>query len=83
VTALGERMFRTAARQVSRSPHVTVRRRVDTDGRTSLHRRGACCLRKAAAQAMVERCQGNKSEAAKILEISRKHLYTLLDEGKG
>jgi DNA-binding NtrC family response regulator len=34
----------------------------------------------AAAHAMVERCGGNKSEAAKILEISRKHLYTLLEE---
>jgi len=32
----------------------------------------------AAAHAMVVRCGGNKSEAAKALETSRKHLYTLL-----
>lgn len=32
----------------------------------------------AAAHAMVIRCGGNKSEAAKALETSRKHLYTLL-----
>ena len=32
----------------------------------------------AAAKAMVERCSGNKSEAAKVLGISRKHLYALL-----
>src|SRR5690606_7495938 len=31
-----------------------------------------------AAAAMVARCGGNKSEAAKELGISRKHLYTLL-----
>ena len=37
-------------------------------------------IEKAAAHAMVERCKGNKSEAAKMLEISRKHLYTLLEE---
>jgi transcriptional regulator with PAS, ATPase and Fis domain len=35
-------------------------------------------IERAAAQAMVERCGGNKSEAAKVLEISRKHLYSLL-----
>ncbi|MEX2571139.1 MAG: sigma-54 dependent transcriptional regulator [Gemmatimonadota bacterium] len=33
-----------------------------------------------AAHAMVDRCGGNKSEAAKALGISRKHLYTLLTE---
>jgi DNA-binding NtrC family response regulator len=35
-------------------------------------------IEEAAAQAMVSRCNGNKSEAAKALGISRKHLYTLL-----
>ena len=33
----------------------------------------------AAAKAMVERCGGNKSEAAKVLGVSRKHLYALLN----
>ncbi len=37
-------------------------------------------IERAAARAMVDRCQGNKSEAAKMLEISRKHLYALLGE---
>jgi DNA-binding NtrC family response regulator len=35
-------------------------------------------IEEAAAHAMVERCAGNKSEAAKALGVSRKHLYTLL-----
>jgi len=35
-------------------------------------------IQQAAASAMLERCRGNKSEAAKMLGISRKHLYTLL-----
>ena len=40
-------------------------------------------IERAAAIAMVERCGGNKSEAAKALGISRKHLYSLLrGEGK-
>lgn len=40
-------------------------------------------IERAAAAAMVERCGGNKSEAAKALGISRKHLYALLrGEGK-
>lgn len=37
----------------------------------------------AAAHAMVERCGGNKSEAAKALGISRKHLYVLLSRRGG
>lgn len=35
-------------------------------------------IERAAAAAMVRRCGGNKSEAAKVLGISRKHLYTLI-----
>jgi DNA-binding NtrC family response regulator len=35
-------------------------------------------IEEAAARAMVDRCGGNKSEAAKALGISRKHLYALL-----
>jgi transcriptional regulator with PAS, ATPase and Fis domain len=37
----------------------------------------------AAAKAMVDRCGGNKSEAAKALAISRKHLYVLLSRQAG
>jgi DNA-binding NtrC family response regulator len=40
-------------------------------------------IEKAAARAMVTRCGGNKSEAAKALAISRKHLYTLLAAEEG
>lgn len=40
-------------------------------------------IEEAAAQEMVKRCKGNKSEAAKVLGISRKHLYTLLKRGGG
>jgi DNA-binding NtrC family response regulator len=39
-------------------------------------------IEQAAARAMVERCGGNKSEAAKALQISRKHLYSLLSRGE-
>lgn len=39
-------------------------------------------IERAAARAMVERCGGNKSDAAKALKISRKHLYTLLTDGQ-
>ena len=35
-------------------------------------------IERAAAVLMVERCGGNKSEAAKALGVSRKHLYVLL-----
>lgn len=35
-------------------------------------------INQAAAHAMLEWCGGNKSEAAKVLGISRKHLYELL-----
>jgi transcriptional regulator with PAS, ATPase and Fis domain len=38
-------------------------------------------IERAAAAAMVARCAGNKSEAAKALGVSRKHLYTLLGPG--
>jgi transcriptional regulator with PAS, ATPase and Fis domain len=37
----------------------------------------------AAARAMTEYCGGNKSEAAKALGISRRHLYVLLRNGEG
>jgi DNA-binding NtrC family response regulator len=37
----------------------------------------------AAALAMTEYCGGNKSEAAKALGISRRHLYVLLRNGEG
>ncbi len=37
----------------------------------------------AAARAMTEYCGGNKSEAAKALGISRRHLYVLLKKGEG
>ena len=37
----------------------------------------------AAARAMTEHCGGNKSEAAKALGISRRHLYVLLRNGEG
>jgi DNA-binding NtrC family response regulator len=37
-------------------------------------------IERAAAHAMVEHCGGNKSQAAKALGISRKHLYSLLSE---
>lgn len=37
----------------------------------------------AAARAMTEYCGGNKSEAAKALGISRRHLYVLLKKGDG
>lgn len=37
----------------------------------------------AAARAMTEYCGGNKSEAAKALGISRRHLYVLLKNGEG
>ena len=40
-------------------------------------------IERAAARAMVDRCGGNKSEAAKSLEISRKHLYALLAQEAG
>jgi two-component system, NtrC family, response regulator HydG len=40
-------------------------------------------IEEAAAKAMVERCAGNKSEAAKALGISRKHLYVLLARSGG
>lgn len=40
-------------------------------------------IEEAAAKAMLEYCDGNKSEAAKRLGISRKHLYTLLGRGEG
>jgi DNA-binding NtrC family response regulator len=36
-------------------------------------------IERAAARAMMEWCRGNKSEAAKALGISRKHLYALLN----
>lgn len=36
----------------------------------------------AAARAMTEYCGGNKSEAAKALGISRRHLYVLLKKGE-
>jgi DNA-binding NtrC family response regulator len=36
-------------------------------------------IERAAAHAMLARCNGNKSEAAKALGVSRKHLYTLLE----
>ncbi|MEX2582527.1 MAG: sigma-54 dependent transcriptional regulator [Gemmatimonadota bacterium] len=36
-------------------------------------------IQQAAARAMVDRCGGNKSEAAKALGVSRKHLYSLLN----
>jgi transcriptional regulator with PAS, ATPase and Fis domain len=38
-------------------------------------------IAQAAARAMTEYCGGNKSEAAKALGISRKHLYALLNDG--
>jgi DNA-binding NtrC family response regulator len=37
----------------------------------------------AAARAMTERCGGNKSQAAKMLGIGRRHLYTLLSSPAG
>ena len=40
-------------------------------------------IEQAAARAMTECCGGNKSEAAKALGISRKHLYSLLNRGEG
>lgn len=40
-------------------------------------------IERAAARAMVTRCAGNKSEAAKALGISRKHLYALLAQEVG
>jgi DNA-binding NtrC family response regulator len=40
-------------------------------------------MQRAAAIAMVEHCGGNKSEAAKALRISRKHLYSLLSMKEG
>jgi DNA-binding NtrC family response regulator len=36
-------------------------------------------IERAAARAMMDHCGGNKSEAAKALGISRKHLYSLLN----
>jgi DNA-binding NtrC family response regulator len=39
-------------------------------------------IEEAAAHAMVARCGGNKSEAAKALGTSRKHLYTLLSRAE-
>jgi DNA-binding NtrC family response regulator len=39
-------------------------------------------IEEAAAQAMVAQCGGNKSEAAKALGVSRKHLYTLLSRNQ-
>jgi two-component system, NtrC family, response regulator HydG len=39
-------------------------------------------IEEAAARAMLDRCGGNKSEAAKALGISRKHLYALLRRGE-
>ncbi|MET0400227.1 MAG: sigma-54 dependent transcriptional regulator [Longimicrobiaceae bacterium] len=38
---------------------------------------------RAAARAMTERCGGNKSEAARLLGIGRRHLYSLLESGAG
>lgn len=40
-------------------------------------------IARAAARAMTEHCGGNKSEAAKALGISRRHLYVLLSNGEG
>lgn len=37
-------------------------------------------IERSAATAMVARCGGNKSEAAKVLGISRKHLYNLISK---
>jgi two-component system, NtrC family, response regulator AtoC len=37
-------------------------------------------IERAAARAMVDHCDGNKSRAAKLLGISRRHLYTLLGD---
>jgi DNA-binding NtrC family response regulator len=39
-------------------------------------------IERAAARAMMEWCGGNKSEAAKALGISRKHLYSLLSRAE-
>lgn len=39
-------------------------------------------IERAAARAMVDRYDGNKTDAARALEISRKHLYALLHEGE-
>jgi two-component system response regulator HydG len=39
-------------------------------------------IERAAARAMTDWCGGNKSEAAKALGISRRHLYVLLAEGE-
>jgi DNA-binding NtrC family response regulator len=39
-------------------------------------------IERAAARAMTDWCGGNKSEAAKRLGISRRHLYVLLTEGE-